>query len=118
MCRRTTVRAVSIAVLPAWLVAVPWLVWGQVSGQTGRVGWRHVGNSAIQLPLPSFGTGAVDRVWYSTEGSSLFAKTTSGRVFETSDFEQWQLITDSKVGPPAEQEATAAGIPEAGAKLA
>jgi uncharacterized protein (TIGR03437 family) len=48
----------------------------------------------------------------------LFAKTTSGRVFETNDFEQWRLITDPKVSPPAEQEPTATGIPEAGAKLA
>jgi uncharacterized protein (TIGR03437 family) len=107
-----------MAVLPACLVAVPWCVWGQVSGQTGGVGWRHVGNSAIELPLPSLATGAVERVWYSSEGSSLFAKTTSGRVFETGDFEQWRLITDPKVSPPAEQEPTAAGIPEAGAKLA
>ncbi len=118
MCRRTTVRAVSIAVLPACLAALPWCVWGQVSGQTGGIGWRHIGNSAIELPLPSLATGAVDRVWYSTDGSILFAKTASGRVFQTRDFEQWQLITDPKISPPAEQGPSAAATPEAGVKLA
>ena len=107
-----------MAVLPACLIALPWCVWGQVSGPTGGVGWRHIGNSAIELPLPSLATGAVDRVWYSTEGSALFAKTASGRIFETRDFEQWQLITDPKESPPQEQDPSAIGTPEAGAKLA
>ena len=107
-----------MAVWLACLIAVPWCVWGQVSVQSAGIGWRHVGNSAIQLPLPSLATGAVDRVWYSTEGSTLFAKTASGRIFETNDFEQWQLITDPKVSPPPEQEPSGAGTPEAGAKLA
>ncbi len=50
----------------------------------------------MELALPSLATGAVDRVWYSADGSSLYAKTASGRVFETADFEQWQLVTDPK----------------------
>jgi uncharacterized protein (TIGR03437 family) len=72
----------------------------------------------MELALPSLATGAVDRVWYSPDGSTLYAKTGSGRVFQTSDFEQWHLVTDSKVSPPAEQAPSAAGIPEAGLKLA
>src|ERR1700722_15523338 len=118
MCRRTTVRVVTMAVLQACLIPFPWCVWGRVSRLTGGVGWRHIGNSAIELPLPSLATGAVDRVWYSTEGSALFAKTASGRIFETRDFEQWQLITDPKITPPPELEPAAAATPEAGAKLA
>jgi uncharacterized protein (TIGR03437 family) len=47
----------------------------------------------------------------------LYAKTASGRVFETTDFERWQLIADPKVNPPAELDPPAAGTPEAGAKL-
>ncbi len=107
-----------MAALPACLIALPWCVWGQASGPAGGVGWRHIGNSAIQMPLPSLATGAVDRVWYSSEGSTLFVKTASGRIFETKDFEQWQLITDPKVSPPPELDPSAAGTPEAGAKLA
>ena len=74
--------------------------------------WRHVGNSAIESGLlPAAATGPVDRVWYSPDGSSLFAKTASGRVFRTSDFEQWQLVTDGKASPEATNEAEAAALP-------
>src|ERR1700722_10489283 len=111
MCRRTTIRAVlsNASVLLPWfalgLTSVP--VWGQGTG----VSWRHVGNSAIQLTaLPAAATGPVDRVWYSTDGSTLFAKTTSGRVFKTGDFEQWQLVTDGKATPPAPNEAEVASL--------
>ena len=73
----------------------------------------------MELALPSLATGAVDRVWYSPDGSSLYAKTASGRVFQTADFEQWQLVTDPKVSPPPEDEARLRpAIPEAGFKLA
>ena len=86
------------------------MAWGAACATA--IGWRHVGNSAIELALPSLATGAVDRVWYSADGSSLFAKTASGRIFETSDFEQWQLVTDTKVSPPAEQDPSAAKFPK------
>jgi len=85
------------------------------------VSWRHVGNSAIQLALPSAATGPVDGAWYSPDGLSLFAKTASGRVFRTPDFEQWQLVTDGKATPPATDDAEAEGAanpPEASFKLA
>ncbi len=110
MCRRATVRAVAIAAL----VALPWCAWAQASG----IAWRHVGNSAIELPLPSLATGAVNRVWYSTDGSALYAQTASGRIFETSDFERWRLLSDPKISPPADPNPSAARTPEAGAKLA
>jgi uncharacterized protein (TIGR03437 family) len=77
-----------------------------------------VGNSAIELALPSAATGPVDRVWYSLDGLSLFAKTASGRVFRTADFEQWQLVTDGKATPPTADEAVAQSTPEAAFKLA
>jgi uncharacterized protein (TIGR03437 family) len=82
------------------------------------VGWRHIGNSAIEMALPSAATGPVDRVWYSSDGLSLFAKTGSGRVFRTTDFEQWQLVTDSKVAPPVADEAAVPATPEAAFKVA
>jgi uncharacterized protein (TIGR03437 family) len=115
MCRRTTVRVV----LAAGVAALPWVVFGQsVGAQTSGVGWRHIGNSAMELALPSLATGAVDRVWYSPDGSSLYAKTASGRVFQTSDFEQWKLVTDPKVSPPVEEQPATSGIPESNFKLA
>jgi uncharacterized protein (TIGR03437 family) len=126
MCRRATIRVVR----QAGLAALPWFAlvqgWGQAWGQETGVVWRHVGNSAIELgtQLPSAATGPVDRVWYSPDGSRLFAKTASGRVFETPDFEQWQLVTDGRATPPPTNEAEAGaeaavqGTPEVEFKLA
>jgi len=111
MCRRATVRLVMIA----GLAMGSWCAWGQGPGAATGVGWRHIGNSAMELALPSLATGGVDRVWYSPDGASLYAKTASGRVFETRDFEQWQFIADPKIG---EQTPSAASIPEAVFQLA
>ena len=42
----------------AGLAVLPWCVLGHGLGPTGGVGWRHVGNSAIESgPLPSLGHG-------------------------------------------------------------
>jgi uncharacterized protein (TIGR03437 family) len=98
--------------LATGLAALPWCVLGQVAAQAPGVSWRHVGNSALELALPSLATGAVDRVWYSPDGSSLYARTASGRVFQTSDFEQWRLASDPKVTPPAEEAPGALRAPE------
>jgi len=72
----------------------------------------------MELALPSLATGPVDRVWYSPNGSTLYARTASGRVFQTGDFEQWQLISDPKVSPPPELDPASAGTPEAAFKIA
>jgi len=119
MCRGATIWAVRYAAL----AALPWLALTQASGplwgQGTGVSWRHIGNSAVESgQLPSEATGPVDRVWYSPDGSSLFAKTASGRVFRTPDFEQWQLVTDAKATPPPAGEADAPSMPEITFKLA
>jgi len=44
--------------------------------------------------LASPATGPVERVWYSAGGSMLFARTPSGKVFETADFETWAAAAD------------------------
>ncbi|HTW63766.1 MAG TPA: hypothetical protein VME17_04080 [Bryobacteraceae bacterium] len=72
----------------------------------------------MEMGLPSEATGPVDRVWYSADGQSLYAKTASGRVFRTSDFEQWQAVTDSRAVPPPAGADTAASVPERAFKLA
>jgi uncharacterized protein (TIGR03437 family) len=69
----------------------------------------------MDLALPSLATGEVDRVWYSADGSSLYAKTASGRVFQTSDFEQWKLV---KINPPAQEDPSTPATPEPNFKLA
>jgi hypothetical protein len=61
--------------------------------------WRHIGNSAIELALPSAATGPVDRVWYSSDGTTLYARTRSGRTFQTADFETWGALPDTAIAP-------------------
>ena len=116
MYRRATVRRFGGWGLGIWVLALLPRLEAQ-SAPAGSIGWRHIGNSALELALPSLGTGPVDRVWYSSDGARLFAKTASGRIFVTADFEQWQLVTD-KINPPAEQDPPAATIPEPAIKLA
>jgi uncharacterized protein (TIGR03437 family) len=78
--------------------------------------WRKVGSSAVELMLASPATGPVERVWYSADGSMLFARTASGKLFETADFETWAAVADaaeiSTLIP-----ATAARLPEPGARV-
>ena len=71
----------------------------------------------MELGLPSVATGPVARVWYSADGSVLFARTSDGHAFQTSDFEQWQPVTDARIVPPAQSSPATATLPEAGLKL-
>jgi uncharacterized protein (TIGR03437 family) len=86
-----------------------------VSAQT-RPDWRKVGSSSVELMLASPATGPVERVWYSAGGSLLFARTVSGKVFETADFETWTPVT-AAVEINAWIPATAARLPEPGARI-
>jgi len=103
--RRVPTRLIGLALAGAFLV----------SAQT-RPDWRKVGSSSVELMLASPATGPVERVWYSADGSLLFARTPSGKVFETADFETWAAVADgaetSTLIP-----ATAARLPEPGARV-
>jgi uncharacterized protein (TIGR03437 family) len=72
----------------------------------------------MDLALPSLATGAVDRVWYASDGSTLYARTASGRMYQTSDLEQWRLVMDPKAAPPAPDDVAVARAPEPGFKVA
>src|SRR5690349_12549330 len=116
MCRRATKRRgrvvrFSFLVSCFSLCAVSLLV-SSVWAQTPSLDWRHIGNSAIELGLPSVATGPVNRVWYSGDGAVLYARTKSGKIFQTNDFEQWHRVTDKQVAPPAESDIPALTMPE------
>jgi uncharacterized protein (TIGR03437 family) len=90
------------------------LVWGlaSFSGQAqSSTDWRHIGNAAVEMDLPSVATGPVDRVWFSADGSTLYARSHSGRIFQTNDFEQWHLATG--VTTPRESNSDVVAAPEA-----
>src|ERR1700693_3287792 len=106
MCRKPTMRLIAVTML---LVAPGWYAWSQ----TTVLDWRHIGNSALDLPLPSVATGPVDRVWYSNDGSALYIRTVSGRIFETSNFDQWQRVLDTKVVPRSRENPDVPSMTEA-----
>lgn len=62
--------------------------------------WRHIGNAAVELALASPASGAVERAWFSPDGSRLFVRTATGRVFQTVDFEKWQPSAATPPEPP------------------
>jgi uncharacterized protein (TIGR03437 family) len=69
-----------------------------VSAQTTE--WRKIGNSSADVQLASPVTGPVDEVWFSDDGSLLYARTRSDKLFQTLDFESWDPASgDPK--PPA-----------------
>lgn len=110
MCRRATTGVLAlVGVVLAGVQAVP--------AQTLGIDWRHIGNAAIELGLPSVATGPVSRVWYSGDGSILFARTADGRIYQTSDLEQWRAVSDARITPPAQSVPATATIPETGLKL-
>jgi uncharacterized protein (TIGR03437 family) len=95
VCHRSTVvRRVSRL---AFLLALAWAVFAQTPG------WRRVGTTALELMLASPAGGPVERVWFSPDGSTLYAATSAGRVFETADFEVWtpsSAIPENAPPPP------------------
>ncbi len=119
MCLRATQRAKAVqAGLPALVFALFFGIAVQAQAQDQRQpDWRHIGNSAIELSLPSAATGPVDRVWYSSDGSIVYARARSGRIFQTADLETWKPVNDSLTVPPPETDSTAPNAPEPGARL-
>lgn len=93
MCRNDT-RGVCLVLA---LVSSCAVVLGQSSGIPE---WRKLGNSSVDLMLASAATGPVENVWFSTDGSRLFARTRSGKTFETADFENWTPVPFG-LQPPA-----------------
>src|SRR2546429_1522331 len=73
MCQSATVRARIAGVLLFTALTA--------AAQTtpARLSWRRIGSAAIDLALASPATGPVSRVWFSADGSRLYALTPSGR---------------------------------------
>src|ERR1700736_997242 len=76
--------------------------------------WVRLGNSAIDFSLAGLATGSVERVWYAPQGDSLFIQTSTGKIFETKDFESWKAVPASTAPPAADQGLLK--VPETGAR--
>ncbi len=92
MCHKGTLRAALFLV--AVTAGTPWLA----SGQT--LDWRRIGGSSVDLGLAGPATGPVDQVWFSEDGSTLYARTHSSRLFQTNDFETWLPAVNPPAPPP------------------
>ena len=87
---------------------------GPVRGQSPD--WRRVGNAAMDLELAGLATGPVDRGWYSSASDQLLIRTSSGKIFETNDFDRWIPAPVDAVAPPVPA-GQAASVPEEGAQV-
>jgi len=93
------------------------LALGQTAPPSQRLDWRKVGSSSVDLMLAAPATGPVDSVWFAPDGRTLFARTRSGKAFETVDFENWTLSTNP---PPRSDNSATVGVerlPASGAVL-
>jgi uncharacterized protein (TIGR03437 family) len=85
VCRKATLLVFAASLTTLW------------AQTTVPLDWRRVGSTVLDLSLASPAGGGVDRVWYAGDGSRLFARTQSGRVWHTSDFESWQRVDSIEV---------------------
>ena len=109
MSRRATVLTHIAAV--ALLAFGAASAWAQASPD-----WYHAGNSLVDLSLAGLASGPVDRIWYSPDGGTLYALTSSGKTFETSDFESWKP-SQAAVPAPADLSSNGTILPEQNARL-
>ncbi len=93
------------------------LVAAAAFAQVRAPNWRPVGGPAVDLSLASPATGAVDQVWFSADSSILYARTPSGKVFATSDFDAWRPAPDAPAPPDPGTPVPAVRLPEEGARL-
>jgi uncharacterized protein (TIGR03437 family) len=79
--------------------------------------WKRVGGTTIDAGLAGPASGPVASVWYAAGTGRLLVQTQSSRVFETADFVHWRLNTDAAAPAGNTGAASAATLPEAGAKV-
>src|SRR5260370_3821331 len=94
MCRSARCRMVQKSLVLCFLAGEAAL--GQTASESPRPDWRKIGTTSIELRLAAPATGPVDNVWFSLDGRTLYARTHSGKTFETVDFESWT----PSVAPP------------------
>src|SRR6185369_251376 len=90
VCRKATVRAL------VWLFT---LAAAGVSPVVAQTDWRRVGGSSVELMLAAPATGPMDRVWFSPDGSILYARTAWGKVFQTANYETWFPVAEAPAPP-------------------
>ena len=90
------------------LAVIAWMAgaaWGQsipAAGPSSEASnFRRLGLPSIADSLAGPSTGAVEAVWYSPQGGTLFVRTASGQVFQTADFENWTRSDATRADAPS-----------------
>lgn len=89
----------------------------QTASDSLRPDWRKVGSTSLEVMLASPATGPVDQVWFGPDARTLFARTHTGKVFETMDFENWTASVAPPPRPDTSTSLTAERLPAANALL-
>jgi uncharacterized protein (TIGR03437 family) len=123
-CRPVTVLSILVAVCAisgqiGSAQSFPQTSSGQTPSAQLPFSWSHAGNEVVSQGLAGLATGPVSRVWFGNAGAAIFAQTvppagTSGRVFTTTDLENWQLTTVAAPALPAS--IPVPNLPESGAQ--
>jgi len=101
------------------------IAWSAAFAQVGstsaplaqRPEWRKVGNLAMQRMLAAPASGPVAEVWFSPDASSLYARSASGAIFGTVDFENWTRLAQPPAGSGPTAAPDAVRLPEPGAAV-
>ena len=109
MCHKETIRF-------SRYLSVVLLAAGILPAQTPPLEWRRVGGPSMEVGLASAATGPVQSVWYSPDGSRLYARLSGGRTLETIDFENW-TPAEAPADPADPAPPPVDRLPESGAKL-
>lgn len=109
MCHKGTIP-------PPLRLALLMLVFASLAMAQGA-NWRKVGSSSVELLLASPATGPVENVWFSGDGGVLYARTRSGKIFETADYEIWQPSTSAVEPARLVPAPTVYRIPEPGSRV-
>src|SRR5258705_13213421 len=109
MCQRATRERARAGILGIFFLTA-------LTAAAQTPAWRRIGSAAVELALASPATGPVSRVWFSADGSRLYALTATGRVFESADLETWSVAANP-VQPPNVPNSVNVRLPGAAAKL-
>jgi uncharacterized protein (TIGR03437 family) len=117
MCRCATRPLWSWLAVLGLLSSIPALAQTDPAAPPPAPDWRKIGTTSVELLLAGPATGPVDAVWFSRDGRRLYARTRSGRVFESADFEHW--TASAAVTPPVDPVTPVAvdRMPQPGSKI-
>src|SRR5215216_2418648 len=76
MCQRNTGEQAGR--FAAILLITAFVATAQTPAESLRPNWRRIAGSTVDLALAGPATGPVSRVWFSEDGSRLYAQTASG----------------------------------------